>query len=146
MQCVYHPGCILCSVNQIFEQVKDFRTQKISYQDLCVQGPVSIGCSHCEFVTRSDDAGCNSTTSQHSTIPLLIEYSLFLRFYKGIMSEKEMSQLVATGIIVCCKVVLSRPPSSDLVTDAQGHKPQGREHPMDTGHKTDHWPETYWWV
>ncbi len=40
------------------------------------------------------------------------------------MSEKETSQFVA-GSQCCCEVVLIRPPSSDLVIDAQGHTPQG---------------------
>ncbi len=29
------------------------------------------------------------------------------------------------GSKCCCEVVLLRPPSSDLVTDSQGHTPQG---------------------
>ncbi len=88
---VSQPKVILEGQNLIFSQLKlkyiHINTIAATQMDRCV--------CPCASVTRSDDGGRNTTTSQHTTIPPPIGYSLFLRFYKGIMSEKESSQLVA---------------------------------------------------
>ena len=90
----------------------------------CIHRMFPCGVGPCASVTRSDDGGCKSTISQHTTIPLLICLVSFSDFIKALcLSNRLVNWWLDRSVF--CEVVLLRPPSSDLVTDSQEHTPQG---------------------
>ena len=87
-------------INAFFSRLRSLRLIPKSWIELTLKviGPVSMSdLLPCTAVTRSNDGGRITAQLHNNTMtpPRLIYSSLFLRFYKGIKSEKETSQLAA---------------------------------------------------